>query len=1127
MMNKGANSFPLTPSLEIALDTYRRERAFDPRDYLDKKLALLSRYFYETNLRAAVIGVSGGIDSCVTLAILKSLQNKEHSCLKKIVPISMPFYDCDGATGQLEATANAKKVLDFFELDLDHVLMDLGPIHKTMYEMISACCGFNKSSWSQGQLVSNLRTPVLYQIANQLHEAGVPCGVVGTINRDEGGYIGFFGKASDAMVDIQIISDLHKSEVKQLARFLTIPNDLIEAYPTGNTYDGNTDESSFGFSYDFLELYGHYLSLIAIEKELFIKQLDNKSVRVFELYEERLLQRHQHNQHKYYTPAQGLHFDVYPKAVTGGWKDSCDVKEILDLAKFQNLFVLGNDFFETYWTQFAIGTKGNTLLPYVYSIDQALTSEEANALVSIFKQQKKSYAGSNGYPSASGKQLRATTYSPMLASLLFKRMHTVFDRFLYDDGYQPIDGGKQTVWRLKGFSPVFRFIAYESDGDLIGHYDEGFVDGCEKTLFSVIFYLTTQMEDDGGETVILMDKERNKPLSERRFVDDSVPLEANEILLAHRPKAGNALALAHRIKHGVTKNKSNESRIVLRADLVYERLGPRYSSAHVTRRENITLKAHECLRDVFYRSYYLKTGSQEKLVKAGFIEQACVSPDLNHQARWSILPLMKLHKELATITAHEQDIVVLLSTGGFCPLHDEHFMLMSKAKLALEKQNKKVIAGFFSPSHPDYIKSKPHTELYCAKEHIDTLSHRLAEHGWLDIWLWEFMENNKPINFTDVILRLESELAVHIKTTRAIKVAYVFGGDNAHFAYAFMERGMAVCLSRPGSAELFTQVKDDPLFLGNDTIFFIENENPLSLSSKKIRKTNPLKKSKRCHTFYLRDDNISCQLWQREMPTFNFIKEKNKFLDQLVMLFYTIYRPQTLDFTLKVTSAKQQISFIEKMLADKTILSLDPCYKAEFNLGISRCFRFGLPEIKLGYIARPESDTLEKQMSMLPKQPYCLVDDDSHSGKTIQYIKQLLAEEHVIAEHYVSTQCTDKNELEDIGDLRDFIIGAYQGGLVIRLPNQKIARVPYIYPYVLPSQRYQCPPEDNLIFSLKVWELNKEFFSGCAKEIKIKHCDTPFINLTNYLGFSEECSLYDFCDYHAQQFGLIMGDRSP
>ncbi len=352
-------------------------------------------------------------------------------------------------------------------------------------------------------------------------------------------------------------------------------------------------------------------------------------------------------------------------------------------------------------------------------------------------------------------------------------------------------------------------------------------------------------------------------------------------------------------------------------------------------------------------------------------------------------------------------------------------------------------------------------------------------------------------------------------------MAYVFGGDNASFSYAFIDRGMAVCLSRLGSEAHFTQAKEDPLLMGHENIFFIENERPLSLSSEKIRKSNPLRPSKKCQTLYLRDDDLSCQFWQKEMPSFNFSQEKQKFLEKLMVLFNTTYSRQIIDFTIKVSSASHQVAAIKKNLSDKTILSLDPCFTAEFNLGISRHFRYGIPEIKLGYFERPESGPLEKQLSLLPKRPYCLVDDDSHSGKTIQYVKQLLAEEHLIDEIYVSTQSKDKNEITEISDLRDFIIGSYQGGLVVLLPNDQIARVPYIYPYVLPSQRYHCPPEDNITLSRKVWELNKTFFSGCYQQILIKHCDKPFINLTSYLGFPEDCSLYEFCDFHVQQLGRI------
>lgn len=1120
-MKKNIPTFPLTPILKIMLNRYREDRAFDPKRYLDIKLNLLYQYFNQTNLRAAIIGISGGIDSSVTLAILKSLQKMNSSPLKKIIPICLPFYNCEGATGQIDAASKAKKIVEYLGLNLEHVLIDLGPIHKKIYELISAYFDFNTSSWSQGQLVSNLRTPVLYQIANQLNEIGFPCAVIGTINRDEGSFIGFFGKASDAMVDIQIISDLHKSEIKKLASFLNIPKEIINAQPTGNTYDGNTDELSFNFSYDFLELYSFYLNLKVEDKEKFLKELDNNSARVFEFYEEKLLKRHQVNIHKYFVGPQGLHFDVYPKAVNGGWNDNFPPKNSLNLTTFQSLFVLDNNFFNIYWANSEIGTNKTMLFPDVSIFENALTQNETNALVSIFNKQKKSYAGSNGYPSLYGKQLRATTYNPLLATLLFNRMNKLFDRFLTDDGYLPIDGGKNTVWRLKGFSPVFRFIAYETEGELIGHYDEAYVDGSEKTLFSIIFYLTSQGEGSGGETVILLDRERNKPLSERLFIDDTEPVDPNEILQVICPKAGNALMLAHRIKHAVLPNKSKDFRIILRADLVYERLGPYYGFLSDKMKDYMTLNEHECLQDVFYRSYYLKTRSHEKIIKAGYIEQTKVSDHLNRQTSWSILPLIKLYNELASLSEKKQELVVLLSTGGFCPIHKEHFMMMSKAKFALEEQNKKVIAGFFSPSHLNYIKSKHHTDNYSTKKHIQSLCNAVAEDSWLDVWLWEYLEHNNPINFTDVILRLETELARYIKTTTPIKVAYVFGGDNASFAYAFIERGLAVCISRPGAEEVFTQVKNDPLLIGKSNIFFIENEYPLSLSSEKIRKNTPFKKNKPCHAFYLRDDNICYQHWQKEIPKVDFFGKKSSFMEQLAFLFNTVYRQQMCDFTLKITSSCKQIPIIEKTLSSKTILSLDPCYKAQFNLGISRYFRFGVPEIQLGYIARPESATLKQQIDLLPKQAYCLVDDDSHSGKTIEFVKQLLAERHSINEVYVFTRCVENKNIEEIGDIRDFIVGSHQGGLVVLLPNKKIARVPYIYPFVLPSQRYHCPSESNLNFSRQVWQLNRDFFSDDAKNILIKHCDSAFINLTHYLGFPDNYSLYDFCDFHIQQLNKL------
>jgi NAD+ synthase (glutamine-hydrolysing) len=51
-----------------------------------------------------------------------------------------------------------------------------------------------------------IRTPALYGAAALLQTHGYRSVVVGTTNRDEGSYLGFFGKASGGMVDLLRVS---------------------------------------------------------------------------------------------------------------------------------------------------------------------------------------------------------------------------------------------------------------------------------------------------------------------------------------------------------------------------------------------------------------------------------------------------------------------------------------------------------------------------------------------------------------------------------------------------------------------------------------------------------------------------------------------------------------------------------------------------------------------------------------------------------------------------------------------------------------------------------------------------------------------------------------------------------
>ena len=127
------------------------------------------------------------------------------------------------------------------------------------------------------------------------------------------------GKASDGMVDIQLISDIHKSEVYEVARELNIPESIINVIPSGDMYDNRTDETVFGASYDFVELYLNYLNMEENQKKELVSSLDEESKEQFEFYSKNLENLHKYNLHKYMAKSPAIHLDLYDSSVKGGW----------------------------------------------------------------------------------------------------------------------------------------------------------------------------------------------------------------------------------------------------------------------------------------------------------------------------------------------------------------------------------------------------------------------------------------------------------------------------------------------------------------------------------------------------------------------------------------------------------------------------------------------------------------------------------------------------------------------------------------------------------------------------------------------------------------------------------------
>ena len=178
-------------------------------------------------------------------------------------------------------------------------VIDQTDIHCSLVEKFEKSIGQPGDAFSRGQLRSYLRTPANYYASQLLREQGFPAVVVGTGNKDEDGYLAYFCKYGDGAVDVQLISDLHKSQVFQVGKILGVPESILSAAPSADLWPDHTDEDEMGFSYDFIEFYtGYYLPMSIEEKAKMIDQLNSDSLSEFMEFEAVCTTIHKRNAHK-------------------------------------------------------------------------------------------------------------------------------------------------------------------------------------------------------------------------------------------------------------------------------------------------------------------------------------------------------------------------------------------------------------------------------------------------------------------------------------------------------------------------------------------------------------------------------------------------------------------------------------------------------------------------------------------------------------------------------------------------------------------------------------------------------------------------------------------------------------
>jgi NAD+ synthase (glutamine-hydrolysing) len=143
---------------------------------------------------------------------------------------------------------------------IEYIRVDQTPVYDLLAPIVEKAIGIeNPPPFARGQLRSYMLTPVGYYVCQLLSSSGTPAIVLGTGNFDEDGYLFYFCKPGDGTTDVQLIHDLHKSEVRAAAKHLGCIESIIVAPPSADLWDGQTDEDELGFPYDFCELFTELL----------------------------------------------------------------------------------------------------------------------------------------------------------------------------------------------------------------------------------------------------------------------------------------------------------------------------------------------------------------------------------------------------------------------------------------------------------------------------------------------------------------------------------------------------------------------------------------------------------------------------------------------------------------------------------------------------------------------------------------------------------------------------------------------------------------------------------------------------------------------------------------------------
>ena len=207
------------------------------QDYCKKMGDWIKESIENAKVNGVVLGMSSGVD-CSTVAALCSKNNIN------VHLILMPYGD------NMQKTKNYRDAMELIDkFKFDYHIFDIKPA----VDSLEISNETNKNeiilNLAKANIRPRIRMTYLYeyaQINNLL--------VIGTGNLSER-TVGYFTKWGDGASDLNPMGMLTKKEVYILAKYLGVPDCIINKKPSADLWEGQTDEEELGISYSQIDEY--------------------------------------------------------------------------------------------------------------------------------------------------------------------------------------------------------------------------------------------------------------------------------------------------------------------------------------------------------------------------------------------------------------------------------------------------------------------------------------------------------------------------------------------------------------------------------------------------------------------------------------------------------------------------------------------------------------------------------------------------------------------------------------------------------------------------------------------------------------------------------------------------------